>query len=104
MSDITGSISSKGEPAPSADGDPRRAVELYGEHYRANPKNPEAALAYGQAISCSASGGAAVFRPPRRGNFLLVPADQTRVALDQLRVLVRCVRPRLKPVLKLERG
>jgi Flp pilus assembly protein TadD len=42
-SDITGSLSS-----PEAD--PRRAVELYGERYRANPKDADAALAYGQAL------------------------------------------------------
>jgi Flp pilus assembly protein TadD len=47
-SDITGSIASKGEPAPVAD--PRRAVEVYGERYRANPKDVDAALAYGQAL------------------------------------------------------
>src|SRR5437868_8242396 len=60
MSDITGSISSKGESAPSADGDPRRAVELYGEHYRANPKKPEAALAYGQALRATGQRAQAV--------------------------------------------
>src|ERR1700676_1957755 len=48
MSDITGSITSKAEPAPDAD--PRRAVEIYGERYRANPKDADAALAYGQAL------------------------------------------------------
>jgi Flp pilus assembly protein TadD len=60
MSDITGSITSKAEPAPTADGDPRRAVELYGEHYRANPKNPEAALAYGQALRATGQRSQAV--------------------------------------------
>jgi len=48
MSDITGSITSKAEPSPDAD--PRGAVEAYGERYRANPKDAEAALAYGQAL------------------------------------------------------
>jgi Flp pilus assembly protein TadD len=48
MSDITGSITSKAEPGPGAD--PRGAVEAYGERYRANPKDAEAALAYGQAL------------------------------------------------------
>ena len=48
MSDITGSITSKAEPSPDAD--PRRAVEVYGERYRANPKDADAALAYGQAL------------------------------------------------------
>jgi Flp pilus assembly protein TadD len=45
-SDITGSL--KSEPSP--DSDPRRAVEAYGERYRANPKDADAALAYGQAL------------------------------------------------------
>jgi Flp pilus assembly protein TadD len=47
-SDITGSLASKAEASP--DSDPRRAVETYGERYRADPKNAEAALAYGQAL------------------------------------------------------
>src|SRR6266481_4026612 len=50
MSDITGSLTSKAETSPSPDTDPRRAAELYGERYRANPKDPDAALAYGQAL------------------------------------------------------
>src|SRR6201988_5142216 len=47
-SDITGSLSSKAEASP--DSDPRRAVEVYGERYRADPKNADVALAYGQAL------------------------------------------------------
>ena len=48
MSDVTGSITSKSRRLlPS---DPRRAVEVYGERYRANPKDADAALAYGQAL------------------------------------------------------
>ena len=54
MSDITGSITSKAEatpgPGPGPDADPRRAVEVYGERYRANPKDADAALKYGQAL------------------------------------------------------
>ena len=50
MSDITGSITSRAEDAPKPDADPRRAVEVYGERYRANLKDPNAALAYGQAL------------------------------------------------------
>ncbi|QWG12729.1 tetratricopeptide repeat protein [Bradyrhizobium sediminis] len=52
MSDITGSITSKAEasPSPGPDADPRRSVDAYGERYRANPKDPEAALRYGQAL------------------------------------------------------
>src|SRR5580692_7677180 len=48
MSDITGSVSPKAEASPDAN--PHRAVEIYGERYRADPKNAEAALAYGQAL------------------------------------------------------
>src|SRR4051812_43595348 len=50
MSDITGSVTSKAEASPSSNADPRRAVDLYGERYRANPKDPDAALSYGQAL------------------------------------------------------
>ena len=60
MSDITGSLTSKAEAGPSADADPRRAVELYGERYRANPKDAEAALAYGQALRSTGQRGQAV--------------------------------------------
>jgi Flp pilus assembly protein TadD len=47
MSDVTGSLTSQAAPTPD---DPRRAVEVYGERYRANPKDVDAALAYGQAL------------------------------------------------------
>ncbi len=51
MSDVTGSITSRGEArAEAVPDDPRRAVEVYGERYRANPKDADAALAYGQAL------------------------------------------------------
>ena len=51
MSDVTGSISPRTSAA--ADTDPRHAVEVTGERYRADPKNAEAALAYGQALRAS---------------------------------------------------
>jgi Flp pilus assembly protein TadD len=48
MSDVTGAItSSKTAAVPE---DPRQAVDVYGERYRANPKDADAALAYGQAL------------------------------------------------------
>ena len=47
MGDVTGSIASS---APSPDTNPQRAIEAYGERYRANPKDADAALAYGQAL------------------------------------------------------
>jgi Flp pilus assembly protein TadD len=50
MSDITGSISPKPEASPSPEVDARRSVGVYGERFRADPKNADAALAYGQAL------------------------------------------------------
>src|SRR6204780_5761909 len=46
VSDITGSLKSGSSP----DNDPRRAAEVAGERYRANPKDADAALAYGQGL------------------------------------------------------
>jgi Flp pilus assembly protein TadD len=60
MSDITGSLTSKAETSPSTETDPRRATELYGERHRANPKDPDAALAYGQALRATGQRGQAV--------------------------------------------
>ena len=50
MSDVTGAITQRADATPD---DPRRAVDTYGERYRANPKDAEAALAYGQALRAS---------------------------------------------------
>lgn len=47
MSDVTGSLASKSNAVPD---DPRRAAEVYGERYRKNPKDVDAAIAYGQAL------------------------------------------------------
>jgi len=47
MSDITGSLGNKGV---SSDPDPRAAAVMYGERFRANPKDVDAALRYGQAL------------------------------------------------------
>ena len=49
MSDITGSLGDKTE-ASSSTVDPRQDVDADGERYRANPKDVEAALAYGKAL------------------------------------------------------
>jgi Flp pilus assembly protein TadD len=57
-SDITGSLAPKAEPGPEAD--PRRGVEVYGDRYRADPKNAEAALAYGQALRATGQRSQAV--------------------------------------------
>jgi Flp pilus assembly protein TadD len=58
MSDITGSIGAKPEAPPEAD--PKRAVEVYGERYRANLKDTDAALRYGQALRNSGQRSQAV--------------------------------------------
>jgi Flp pilus assembly protein TadD len=51
MGDITGSLTSKSDTVTETD--PRRAAEAYGERYRANPKDAEAGLRYGQALRAS---------------------------------------------------
>ncbi len=48
MPDITGSLGQKAEAAPVSD--PQRVIDADGERYRANPKNADAAIAYGQAL------------------------------------------------------
>lgn len=48
MPDITGSLGTKAVAIPAAD--PRAAAEVYGERFRANPKDVDAALKYGQAL------------------------------------------------------
>jgi len=48
MGDITGSLTSKSDTAGETD--PRRAAEVYGERYRTNPRDAEAALRYGTAL------------------------------------------------------
>jgi Flp pilus assembly protein TadD len=64
MSDITGSITSKAAaspgPGPATHADPRRSVEVHGERYRANPKDPDAALRYGQALRAAGQRAQAV--------------------------------------------
>src|ERR1700733_12517118 len=46
-SDVTGSLGDK--PAASA-ADARHELEIYGDRFRANPKDAEAALQYGKAL------------------------------------------------------
>jgi Flp pilus assembly protein TadD len=46
--DVTGSIAKS--DTPQSDADWRKNAEVYGERYRANPKDSEAALRYGQAL------------------------------------------------------
>src|SRR3981081_4179663 len=58
MYDITGSMKTKAEPSPG--GYPRSSVYLYGERYRNNPKDAEAALAYGQALRATGQRAQAV--------------------------------------------
>jgi Flp pilus assembly protein TadD len=48
MADVAGPLTATSNSNPETD--PKRAIEAYGEHYRANPKDADAALAYGQAL------------------------------------------------------
>ena len=58
LSDITGSLGSKAEAQPDAD--PRGTTEALGERYRANPKDADAALRYGQALRAAGQRSQAV--------------------------------------------
>lgn len=57
-SDITGSLGARAEVAPDAN--PQRAIDAYGDRYRANPKDVNAALAYGQALRANGQRAQAV--------------------------------------------
>jgi Flp pilus assembly protein TadD len=48
-SDVTGSLAPRPEPAASAP-NPQRDIEIYGDRFRANSKDADAALRYGQAL------------------------------------------------------
>ncbi|WP_035981932.1 tetratricopeptide repeat protein [Bradyrhizobium sp. STM 3843] len=50
MSDITGSLGARTSAQPPPPATPQQAVEVYGDRYRANPKDANAAIAYGQAL------------------------------------------------------
>jgi Flp pilus assembly protein TadD len=61
MADVTGALTQKSSAAaPAIPDDPHRVVEITGERYRAKPKDPEAALAYGQALRASGQRAQAV--------------------------------------------
>ncbi|HWW48068.1 MAG TPA: tetratricopeptide repeat protein [Xanthobacteraceae bacterium] len=56
--DITGSLGSR--PATQSDADLHRSVAALGERYRANPRNADAALRYGQALRANGQHAQAV--------------------------------------------
>ena len=58
MPDITGSLGARAEARASDN--PKRAVDVYGEQYRANPKNIDAAMKFGQALRASGQRAQAV--------------------------------------------
>lgn len=51
--DVTGSIAASAA-APQSEADWRKTIDVYGERYRADPKDAEAALRYGQALRATA--------------------------------------------------
>jgi len=58
ISDVKGALTSKAEVTPEAD--PQRAVDVYGERYRANPRDVDAGLRYGQALRATGQRAQAV--------------------------------------------
>jgi Flp pilus assembly protein TadD len=57
MSDVTGSVTPKAQPSLD---DSRHQADVYGERYRANPKDADAAIAYGQALRAAGQRAQAV--------------------------------------------
>ena len=57
-SDVTGSLGEKTEASHTAD--PRRDLELYGDRFRANPKDADAALQYARALRATGQRSQAV--------------------------------------------
>ena len=58
MSDITGSLTAKSDS--NAPADTQRAMETYGDRYRANPKDADTALQYGKALRAAGQKSQAV--------------------------------------------
>src|SRR3979411_1837880 len=58
MSDITGSLGEKTEASSAAN--PRRELDSYRDRFRANPKDPDAALQYGKALRAAGQRSQAV--------------------------------------------
>jgi Flp pilus assembly protein TadD len=58
LSDITGSLGTRAEARPEAD--PRAGADAAGDRFRANPKDVEAALRYGQALRANGQRAQAV--------------------------------------------
>ena len=65
MSDVTGSIGNRAEAAPRQ-ADPAQGIDALGERFRANPRDPEAGLRYGQALRANGQRqqAVAVFEQP----------------------------------------
>lgn len=57
LSDITGSLGPRAAPA---DADPHHAIAVLGERYRANPRDADLALRYGQALRANGQRAQAV--------------------------------------------
>ena len=58
MSDVTGALGEKAEASRAAD--PRREVESHRDRFRANPKDPDTALQYGNALRAAGQRSQAV--------------------------------------------
>ncbi len=61
MSDVTGSVGPRAEAPPVSPAvDSSRDIEAYGERFRANPRDAEAAMRYGQALRANGQRAQAV--------------------------------------------
>ncbi|MBN9007707.1 MAG: tetratricopeptide repeat protein [Rhizobiales bacterium] len=60
MPDITGSLGARAKAEANPEVEARRAVDVYGDRFRANPKDADAALNYGRALRAIGQRGQAV--------------------------------------------
>jgi Flp pilus assembly protein TadD len=61
MPDITGSVGARAEAPPSPEAEPKRSsIDSLGDRFRANPRDAEAAMRYGQALRASGQRSQAV--------------------------------------------
>lgn len=58
--DLTGSVLATATPAPRGEADWRRDIDVYGQRYKSDPKDAEAALRYGQALRATGQRAQAV--------------------------------------------
>jgi len=76
--DLTGSITTASAPQPQSDADWHKDIDVYGQRYRNNPKDTEAALRFGQALRATGQRAQAV--AVLEQSAIASPSDQRVIA------------------------